>query len=198
MIAERQDNRHPDRWFAVHVKSRAERAVATMAHQRGFEEFLPVYESRHRWSDRIKMVELPLFSGYVFCRLDPDRRLPLLTIPGVLGIVSLGRVPIPVDDSEMEVLQAASLSGLKAEPCPFLKVGDRVRLIDGPLAGVEGLLTQLRNNYRLVLSVTMLNRSVALEIESDWVTPMLGHGRTSAPIRFKAFHPERFSFPAQS
>jgi transcription antitermination factor NusG len=197
MITEQQDSKTPDRWFAVHVKSRAEKTVATIAHQRGFEEFLPVYESRHRWSDRIKKVELPLFSGYVFCRFNPDNRLPLLMIPGVLGIVGLGRVPIPVDDSEINALQAASLSGLKAEPCPFLRVGDRVRLIDGPLAGLEGLLTQIRNDCRLVLSVTMLNRSVAVKIESDWVTPMSGHGRTMAPIRFKAFDPEGCSFSSR-
>jgi transcription antitermination factor NusG len=190
MLADQFCTKRSDRWFAVRVRSRAEKTVATMAQQRGIQEFLPVYESRRRWSDRIKSVEVPLFPGYVFCRLDPDRRLPLLTIPGVLQIVGQGRTPIPVDDSEIAALQAASFSGLQVEPCPFLKIGERFRLEAGPLAGVEGLLVEIRNHCRLVLSVSLLNRSVAVEIDRDWVTPLSEQGHPVAPIQFKAFHPE--------
>ena len=186
MITERVVVTESDKWYAVRVKSRSEKLVATMAHQRGFEEFLPVYECRRRWSDRMKSVEMPLFPGYLFCRFDPEHRLPLLTIPGVLHIVGLGRVPIPCDDTEIAALQAASSSGLQAEPWPYLKVGERLRLDCGPLAGVEGLLIEIRKSYRLVLSVTLLNRSVAVEIDRDWASPLAGLGRSTAP-HFKAF-----------
>lgn len=190
MIGERAVVASAEKWYAVRVKSRTEKSVATMANQRGFEEFLPVYESRRRWSDRIKAVEVPLFGGYVFCRLNAEYRLPLLTIPGVLHIVGLGKVPIPVDDAEIAALQAASVLGIQAEPWPYLKVGERLRLDRGPLAGVEGLLVEIRNSYRLVLSVSLLNRSVAVEIDRDWATPLSRSGRAIKPIQFKAFHAE--------
>lgn len=171
-----------EKWFAVHVRSRAEKAVATIAHQTGIEEFLPVYECRRRWSDRVKSVEFPLFPGYVFCRLDPNNRLPLLKIPGVLDMVGIGRVPVPVDDNEILAIRAASTSGLPVEPWPGLKLGERLRLQSGPLAGVEGALVEVRNRYRLVLSVTLLNRSIAVEIDRDWV-------KASMPLQLKVFQP---------
>jgi len=159
-------------WFAVRVKSRSEKSVAAIARYNGFEHFLPLYRSRRRWSDRIKSLDLPLFPGYVFCRIDPASRLQLLTIPGVQHIVGAGKTPLPVNDAEIAALQAAAQSGLPAEPWPFLKAGQRVLLEDGPLAGLEGLLIEIRKNYRLLLSVTLLNRWVAVEIERDWVTPL--------------------------
>jgi transcription antitermination factor NusG len=85
-------------WFALRVKSRSEKIVSTIARNKGFEEFLPLYQSRRRWSDRFKSVDVPLFPGYVFCRVDPEFRLPLLTIPGVLSFVGIGKVPAPIDD----------------------------------------------------------------------------------------------------
>src|SRR4030088_2704558 len=87
----------PRRWFALQVRSRAEKMVSTIAHHKGFEEFLPLYESRRRWSVRSKVVALPLFPGYVFCRLDPQYRLPVLTIPGVVSFVGVGKIPCPID-----------------------------------------------------------------------------------------------------
>src|SRR5580658_10194171 len=95
----------PERWFAVRVKSRCEKVVATIARNKGFEEFLPLYQSRSRWSDRLKAIELPLFPGYIFCRLDPRQRLPLLTIPGVLHFVGVGKVPTAIDDAEIAGIQ---------------------------------------------------------------------------------------------
>lgn len=179
-----------ENWYAVRVKSRSEKLVATMAHQRGYQEFLPVYDCRRQWSDRVKSVEVPLFPGYLFCRFNPDDRLPLLTIPGVLQIVGVGKVPIPVDDGEIASLQTASFSGVPAEPWPYLKVGERLRLDRGPMAGVEGLLVEIRNSYRLVLSVTLLNRSVAVEIDRDWASPLTPSGHAIEPIHYRAFHPE--------
>jgi transcription antitermination factor NusG len=171
-------------WFALRVKSRSEKVVATIARHKGFEEFLPLYQSRRRWSDRFKSVELPLFPGYVFCRLDPAVRLPLLTIPGVLSFVGIGRVPVPIADREIAAIQMAIGAGLLAEPYPFLEVGQRVRLVEGPLAGLEGLLVEVRKQRRIAVSVSLLKRSVAVEIDRHWVRPLDSGGReVSVPIR---------------
>lgn len=161
-----------EQWFALRVRSRYEKLVATMANGMGFEDFLPVYQSHRRWSDRVKVVELPLFPGYVFCRLNVERRLPLLTIPGVLHFVGIGRVPAPIADAEIAAIQKALQSGLSAEPWPFLEAGHRVRLEAGPLAGLEGILVESPKKDRVVVSVTLLNRSVAVGIERHWVTPL--------------------------
>ena len=177
-------NENSERWFALRVKSRCEKLVATIANNKGFEEFLPVYQSRRRWSDRVKSVEFPLFPGYVFCRLDPQRRMPLLTIPGVLHFVGIGKVPMPLEDAEVEVIQAAVKSGLVTEPWPFLEVGQRVRLEQGPLAGVEGIFVGTSRQDRLVVSVTLLKRSVAVNMERHWVTAA-GAGGRRAPLQLK-------------
>ena len=170
-IEELSDSGH-QHWFALRVKPRAEKVVAMLARHKGFEEFLPVCQSRRRWSDRFKSVELPLFPGYVFCRLKAEYRLPLLTIPGALHFVGIGRVPVPIDDSEIRAIQTALRSGLFAEPWPFLDVGQRVRLEEGPLAGLEGLLIEVRKKHRIIVSVSLLRRSVAVEIERHWVRPL--------------------------
>ena len=164
-------------WFALRVKSRCEKAVAMMVQSKGFEEFLPLYQTRRRWSDRLKEVELPLFPGYLFCRLDPQYRLPLLTIPGVMHFVGIGKIPVPIEDAEIAALQATVRSGLLTEPCPFLEIGQRVRLEDGPLAGLEGILVGTSKQERIVVSVTLLKRSVAVTIERHWATPLGGSGR---------------------
>jgi transcription antitermination factor NusG len=175
-IVERSDSvQHP--WFALRVKSRSEKLVSTIARNKGFEEFLPLYQSRRRWSDRFKSVELPLFPGYVFCRLNPEFRLPVLTIPGVMGFVGVGKVPAPIDDAEIAGIQAAMSAGLVAEPYPFLEVGQRVRLAEGPLAGLEGFLVDVRKQQRLAVSVSLLKRSVAVEIDRHWVRPLDASGR---------------------
>jgi transcription antitermination factor NusG len=166
-----------NRWFALRVKPRAEKCVSAMARHKGFEEFLPLYQCRRRWSDRFKVVELPLFPGYVFCRLNPQYRLHLLTIPGALHLVGLGRVPVPIDDAEINAIQVLARSGVQAEPWPFLDAGQRVRLEDGPLAGLEGIFVEVRKQQRIVVSVALLMRSVAVEISRDCVTPLDASGR---------------------
>ena len=180
----------PERWFALRVKSRCEKVVATIAQNKGFQEFLPLYQSRRRWSDRLKSVELPLFPGYIFCRLDPQYRLPLLTIPGVLHFVGIGKIPVPIEDSEIAAIQTAIRSGLSTEPCPFLEVGQRVRLEEGPLAGLEGILAGTSKQQRLIVSVTLLQRSVAVAIERDWAAPLDVSGRPLVmpvrPTRFQS------------
>jgi transcription antitermination factor NusG len=162
----------PERWFAVRVKSRCEKVVASIAKNKGFEGFLPIYQAHNRWSDRLKAVELPLFPGYVFCRLDPQRRLPLLTIPGVLHLVGIGKTPTPIEDAEIAAIQTAVRSGLLTEPWPYLEAGQQVRLEDGPLEGLGGILVDTPGGERIVVSVTLLKRSVSVAIERQWAKPV--------------------------
>ncbi|PYS16661.1 MAG: NusG-like protein [Acidobacteria bacterium] len=158
-------------WFALRVRSQCENSVAADLADKGYEWFLPRYKSRRVWSDRIKEIQLPLFPGYVFCRFDLHRRLPIVTIPGLVSIVGMGKSPIPIDDAEIAGIQAAVRSGLPSQPWPFLQIGQRVRINYGPLCDLEGILLDFRGQSRLVLSVTLLQRSVAVNMDAAWVTP---------------------------
>jgi transcription antitermination factor NusG len=159
-------------WYALWVKSRYENTVASHLQARGFESLLPLYKCQRRWSDRFKEIELPLFPGYVFCQFNPLNRLPILSIPGVVQVVGVGRTPVPIDESEIAAIQAAVKSGLPSQPWPFLQVGHKVRIEYGPLCGLEGVLLDFRGRQRLVLSVTLLQRSVAVQVDGAWVRPM--------------------------
>jgi transcription antitermination factor NusG len=156
-------------WFALQVRARNEAGVAEQLSGRGYERFLPLYKVRKRWSDRIKEVDSPLFPGYLFCRFDPQDRLPILKTPGVMQIVGFKNGPVAVDESEIQALHTIIAAGAPHQPWPFLTAGDRVRIESGPLLGLEGILTEVRRGHRLVLSVTLLQRSVAVEIDSALV-----------------------------
>jgi transcription antitermination factor NusG len=159
-------------WHAIRVRSRFEYTTSTLLHDKGFEQFLPVYRSRRRWSDRVKEVDMPLFPGYVFCRFDASAPLRVLNTPGVVHIVSAGRTPIPVDESEISALQDMCCSGLPLQPWPYLEVGRSVCVERGPLAGTEGVVIEMKGQFRLVVSISMLQRSVAAEIDRDWIRPV--------------------------
>jgi transcription antitermination factor NusG len=159
-------------WYAVRVRSRCENVVATQVHARGYESFLPLYKCRRRWSDRFKEIELPLFPGYVFCKFNPLNRLPILTVPGIVHVVGVGRTPVPIDEAEMTAIVSTIASGLPSRPWPFLQIGHGVRIEYGPLRGVEGILQGFRGHQRLVLSVTLLQRSVAVQVDEAWITPL--------------------------
>jgi transcription antitermination factor NusG len=143
-----------------------------MLEAKGYEVFLPLYESMRRWKDRQKLLLLPLFPGYVFVRGALDRRLPILTTPGVHMIISRGERVVLVPDEELEAIQRTIEGKLRVEPHPFLRCGERVRVVRGSLEGVEGVLTRKKNLYRLILSVQMLAQSVAVEIDAKDVTPL--------------------------
>lgn len=159
-------------WFALQVKPLREKFVGSVLAGKGFTEFVPLYSDRRRWSDRIKEVELPLFPGYLFCRLDFNNRLPVLVTPFVTGIVGAGRTPIPVQDSEVEAIRTIVTSGQDALPWNFLPTGCLARIEEGPLQGLEGVLIEVKKRHRLVVSVTLLQRSVAVEVDRRWVTPV--------------------------
>jgi len=167
-------------WYALQVRSRKENYVASQIAGQGYECLLPTYKCIRNWSDRRKEVEQPLFPGYLFCRFDFQQRRPLILTPGVLQIVGTGRTPVPVTDDEIRALQLAVSSGLPKQPWPYLEVGQRVRVNYGTLAGLEGILVNLKGNHRVVLSVTLLQRSVAMEVDTAWLTPVKEFVRRSA------------------
>ena len=162
----------PFPWYAVRVKSNCERTVATLLDQRGYQRFLPTCKVRTRWSDRIKTADRILFPGYVFCSFNPNDRLPILSTPGVLHVVGVGKEPAPVPEVEMRALWTTIESGAAVGPWPYLREGDRVVVERGALAGVEGIVTHFKGCYRLVVSIALLQRSIAAEIERDWVRPL--------------------------
>ena len=158
-------------WYAVKVRERFERTIESALLGKGIETFLPLYTERRRWSDRIKEVEAPLFGGYIFCRIDPAHRLPVLTIPGVQYFAGIGRAPAAVPEEEIESLRAVVRSGALLAPRPFLAAGERVRVEGGPLRGAEGILVREKGTEELVVSVSLLQRSVAVTVNRDAVLP---------------------------
>jgi len=166
-------------WYAVQVKATHEKRVAAALDYFGFNCFLPLYESRRRWSDRVREVELPLFPGYLFTTFDPVGRVAVLKTPSVIRIVGIGYEPIPIDDREIAALQAVVSSGVRALPHPFLQVGKRVRVDGGAFSGAEGIITNLRKPNQVILSVTLLQRSIIVEIDSAWVKPIVTSSHSS-------------------
>jgi len=159
-------------WYAVLVRSQHEDLVARHLRVRGMEAFLPLYRQRRRWSDRFVETDVPLFPGYVFCQFNPLNRLPVLTVPGVAHIVGAGKKLLPVDKAEIDAIQAAVRSEVPRQPWPFLQIGNKVRIEFGPLCGIEGILLGHRGHQSLVLSITLLQRSVAVTIDEEWVRPL--------------------------
>jgi len=159
-------------WYALRVKHKHEKAVARSLEAKGYEHFLPLYQARRRTFARRMDVQVPLMPGYVFCRLNITNRLPVLIIPGIFHIVQSGKLFPAVDEAEIGALQAVVSSGLYVQPWPFLKAGQAVSLEEGPLRGLTGLLTAVSDTPKVVMSVTLLQRSVAVKIDRRWLAPL--------------------------
>ena len=149
----------------MYVKPRHEKNVSSILRGKGFEEFVPLY--RRRTPSRV--TELPLFPGYVFCRFDFDRRLPVLTVPGVFSIVGFGGEAVPVRNEEIAALQRVIRADLPREPWPELPVGEKVLVTAGPLEGLEGVVVSYKNSSRLLITVDLLQRSVSVEVNRSWL-----------------------------
>ena len=147
--------------------------MSTALSGKGYDQYLPLYHSRRRWSDRAKDLDLPLFTGYLFCRFDLQVRLPILTTPGVISIVGSGKIPVAIPDREIDAIQTLIRSGLHLQPWPQLVVGSRVVIEKGPLKGLEGVALDVKKKFRLFVSVPLLQRSVSVEIDREWVRPLL-------------------------
>ena len=152
-------------WYALYTRHQHEKSIATTLTNKGFQVFLPLYLVGHRWKDRTKQLSLHLFPTYVFLCSCLSRRLDVLKTPGVYHFVGFGGMPSAIPEEEIESLRRAVATASGIEPHPFLKCGDRVRVKSGALAGVEGMLVRKKNLFRLVLSVELLNRAVAFEID---------------------------------
>jgi transcription termination/antitermination protein NusG len=156
-----------ENWYALHTRPRHERAVVQRLTDRGVETFLPMFTEVHRWSDRQKKVELPLFGCYVFARFVPNRtdRLRILRVDGVLGLVGSGSEGTSIPDEQIDSVRALVEGSLSWSPHPFLKIGQRVRIRSGSLDGVEGVLVSRNGSHSLVISVDAIQRSLAVRVE---------------------------------
>jgi transcription antitermination factor NusG len=159
-------------WYVICTSPRHEKNVYRQLEERTVGSFLPMYASVRRWKDRRKVLDLPLFPGYVFVRMNAENRLELLRLPGVLGFICFQGKPAPVATSEIQHLQVTLLDPMRVQPHPFLKAGRRVRIRSGALAGVEGIFLRKRDRVRIVLSISLLQRSVAVEIDAEDVEPI--------------------------
>jgi transcription antitermination factor NusG len=164
-------------WFAIQVRTRWEGSTALLLSGKGYRTLLPTYKTKKRWNGRLREVNAALFPGYVFCQFDAQKRLPILVTPGVISVVGSGRIPLPVADAEIAAIQTVVSSGLRAEPWPYLELGQRVRIEGDALEGLEGILINFKGNHRLVVSVSLLRRSVALEVDRSCVRS-IGPGRS--------------------
>jgi transcription antitermination factor NusG len=159
-------------WYAVRVRPRFEFVASTALAERGFDTFLPSYRSRRTWSDRTKEIDVPFFPGYIFCRFDTAHPQRVLNSPGVIHVVSIGTKPLPVDEQEVTSIRNVCRLGRDAQPWPFLQPGRRVHIECGPLAGTEGFVLKVKSGWRIVVSLTLLQRAVSAEIESGWIRPI--------------------------
>ncbi len=157
----------PPPWFGVRTKSNQEKLAASVLEAKGVELYLPLYRVQRRWSDRIAETTLPLFPGYLFCRFEPSQKLPIISTPGVASVVAFGNVPAPIDNSEIEAIQALINAGNGLQPHPYLREGERIKVNSGPLEGVEGILIRKRTAWRMVVSINLLQRSISIEIDRD-------------------------------
>jgi transcription antitermination factor NusG len=152
-------------WYAVYTRSRHEKKVAGGLKDKDIEVFLPLRSVISRWKDRKKEVQLPLFSGYVFVRILPDQKLPVLQTAGVVTLIGNGSAPVPIPEDQIESIQKLVDSGIHYDPYPYLKEGMRVLIRRGPLKGMEGVLIEKRRKHLLVLSVDLIQQSAALQVD---------------------------------
>jgi transcription antitermination factor NusG len=189
-------------WYAIHIRTCHEKACATRLQMKGYEVFLPLYVSRRKWADRFKEIQVPLFPNYLFCRFDARVVAPILTTPGVLRIVGNGNHPVSVDDREIEWIRAVMSSGLSSEPWHQLVTGGKVKIGHGPLRGVEGTFVSMGRGDQLVITVTLLQRSVVVSVDPAWIespggvaAPPITDASASHPVPERNMKP---SFRAQA
>ena len=186
-------------WWAVYTRHQHEKTAAQMMETKGLDVFLPTYASVRKWKDRSKLLYLPLFPGYVFVQVGNARRLDVLTTPGVHMILSHGDQAATIPEEEIEAIRRTVEGHHRVEPHPFLKCGQRVRVMRGSLSGVEGILARKKNMFRLVLSVQMLAQSVAVEIDASDIEPVNERATVTLPEReMMAARMQGYSIPPYS
>jgi transcription antitermination factor NusG len=154
------------RWYAAYTSANHEKRVAEQLGIREVEFFLPSYASVRRWKDRRVTLQMPLFPGYVFVRMALRDRLQVQQVPGVAHLVGFDGTPAALPDAEIEALRASLESGVRAEPHPYLAAGRRVRLKSGPLTGMQGILLRRKGNFRVVISIELIQRSLVVQVDA--------------------------------
>jgi transcription antitermination factor NusG len=165
----------PGQWFAVTVRPQHEVAVRSGLEAKELSTYLPTYRTTQRWSDRLKRIDRPLFPGYVFCQFEFGDRVRVLRTPGVRSIVSFGNQMIPVHRNDLEQIERMLESPYPLEPWPYLQVGERIKIAGGPLAGITGFFERRESGGRFVVSIEMLQRSIAVHLEAEDLSP-ISHG----------------------
>jgi transcription antitermination factor NusG len=172
---------HGEDWYALQVYTGKEKWVASMLDERGHEVMLLQYTVVHLWSDRRKRIDRPVFPGYVFCHFDAHLRSPILAVPGVLRIVGFGRTPVPIEHHEIEALARIADSGSCVAPVPYLSTGEWVRIRGGALDGMIGRVITFRKGLRVVVSISLLKRSVSLEVDHERLDRLPSNDSLSIP-----------------
>jgi transcription antitermination factor NusG len=162
--ATRLDSRE---WYAVYTQPRHEQAVNRHLAAREVETYLPTILSVNRWKDRRVQIETPVFPGYIFTRISAAERRQVVAAPGVVRVLSFNGAPAAIADTEIEAVKLCLARGVAPQTHPYLAVGERVRVRSGALEGLQGLVTRRKNECRLIVSVTLIHRSVAIEIDED-------------------------------
>lgn len=165
-------------WHAIRVRSRHEKVVKNGLHSKGYEVFFPTYVARSQWSDRTKDVEQALFPGYLFSAFELHERTPVMRVPGVVEIIGNGRTP--VEETELAGIRALIASGAMLTPWPFLHAGDKVLIEEGPFRGVEGIVLKIREQRRLVVGLSLLQRAVSVELDGACISPVFRYERRAA------------------
>lgn len=176
----------PYNWYAVRVRSNFEITTATFLESMGYSAFVPTVRDHQQELNRSTATSVPLFRGYVFCRFDINNRLPVLKAPGTVHIVGFGKTFASIPEVEIEAVRKFVSSPVVTQPCPYVNVGERVIMQTGPLTGIEGILIEIKKEHRLVVSVNILQRSIAAEVELEWVRPATSdlrgtHGHRKQP-----------------
>jgi transcription antitermination factor NusG len=160
-----QNATEPAEWFALYTRSRHEQLVKRLLDGKGIENFLPLYERMSQWTDRKKKLSLPLFPGYLFVHIASRNRLEVLKTPGAIYIVGNGMDLLPIPEEQIASIQSLVQKGLRYDPYPYIEIGSRVRIKDGPLNGLEGILVRKKRRSCLVISVDIIQRSVSVEMD---------------------------------
>ena len=158
-------------WYALRIRSKQERIAEAILNDKGYHSFLPLYKSTRRWSDRTKVIHQPLFPGYLFCEFDATQRQPIVTVGSVIQVVGFGQSPTPVDAAELDQVRAAISSGRNIQPWRHFESGQAVQVQEGPLAGLKGSFVRHHGVDRLVLTVSLIQRSIAVELDAFGVIP---------------------------
>jgi transcription antitermination factor NusG len=180
-------------WYVAHLRANREKRAAEELGLRLVEHFLPLYASARRWKDRRVTLDLPLFPGYLFVRIRLLDRLRVLGVPSVARLVSFAGLPIALADAEIDALREKLARGVRAEPCSYLAIGRRVRVMRGPMEGLEGFLVARRKKSRIVISIDAIQRSIAAEVDATDIEPAHSLRERSATGSFSGpapMHPQ--------